>query len=55
MQTLQKMIDQLKKGSLNEDQLKKMLEEVDKAVKRAVNTASRGLPQTGRRQNAECG
>jgi polyhydroxyalkanoate synthesis regulator phasin len=33
MQTLQKMIDQLKKGDLTEDQLKKMLEEVDKAVK----------------------
>ena len=33
MQTLQKMIDQLKKGNLTEDQLKKMLEEVDKAVK----------------------
>src|SRR6267154_617733 len=33
MQTLQKMIDQLKKGALTEDQLKKMLEEVDKAVK----------------------
>ena len=33
MQTLQKMIDQLKKGNLSEDQLKKMLEEVDKAVK----------------------
>src|SRR5947207_2936983 len=33
MQTLQKMIDQLKKGNLTEEQLKKMLEEVDKAVK----------------------
>src|SRR5437867_6715912 len=33
MQTLQKMIDQLKKGALTEEQLKKMLEEVDKAVK----------------------
>ena len=33
MQTLQKMIDQLKKGNLTEDPLKKMLEEVDKAVK----------------------
>jgi hypothetical protein len=33
MQTLQKMIDQLKKGGLTEEQLKKMLEEVDKAVK----------------------
>ena len=33
MQTLQKMIDQLKKGNLSEEQLKKMLEEVDKAVK----------------------
>jgi len=33
MQTLQKMIDQLKKGNLTGDPLKKMLEEVDKAVK----------------------
>src|SRR2546426_5270996 len=33
MQTLQKMIDQLKKGNLTEEQLKKMLAEVDKAVK----------------------
>src|SRR5436190_1202459 len=33
MQTLQKMIDQLKKGALTEEQLKKMLEEVDKAVR----------------------
>src|SRR6266496_1523714 len=33
MQTLQKMIDQLKKSDLTGDQLKKMLEEVDKAVK----------------------
>src|SRR5256885_6021569 len=33
MQTLQKMIDQLKKGNLTEDQLKKILEETDKAVK----------------------
>jgi len=33
MQTLQKMIDQLKEGQLTEEQLKKMLEEVDKAVK----------------------
>ena len=33
MQTMQKMIDQLKKGQLTEEQLKKMLEEVDKAVK----------------------
>ena len=33
MQTLQKMIDQLKKGQLTEEQLKKMLEEVDKAVR----------------------
>ena len=33
MQTLQKMIDQLKKGDLTEEQLKKMLAEVDKAVK----------------------
>src|SRR5437867_2385047 len=33
MQTLQKMIDQLKKSNLTEEQLKKMLEEVDKAVK----------------------
>ncbi len=33
MQTLQKMIDQLKQGALTEDQLKKMLEEVDKAVR----------------------
>ena len=33
MQTLQKMIDQLKKGNLTEEQLKKMLAEVDRAVK----------------------
>ncbi|PYK96495.1 MAG: hypothetical protein DME19_19540 [Verrucomicrobia bacterium] len=33
LQTLQKMIDQLKKGNLTEDQLKKILEETDKAVK----------------------
>src|SRR5256885_15249427 len=33
MQTLQKMIDQLKKANLTEEQLKKMLAEVDKAVK----------------------
>src|SRR5437773_4016738 len=33
MQTLQKMIDQWKKGNLTEEQLKKMLEEVDKTVK----------------------
>src|SRR2546427_1398151 len=33
MQTLQKMIDQLKKGNLTEEQLKKMLAEGDKAAK----------------------
>ncbi|HXT42082.1 MAG TPA: hypothetical protein VN887_18890 [Candidatus Angelobacter sp.] len=33
MQTLQKMIDQLKKGNPSEDQLQKLLAEVDKAVK----------------------
>ena len=33
MRTLQKMVDQLKKGHLTEDQLKQLLEEVDKAVK----------------------
>jgi hypothetical protein len=33
MKTLQKMTDELKKGALTEEQLKKMLEEVDKAVK----------------------
>src|SRR6266536_83820 len=33
MRTLQKMVDQLKKGNLTEEQLKAMLEEVDKAVK----------------------
>jgi hypothetical protein len=33
MQTLQKMIDQLKQGGLTEEQMKKMLDEVDKAVK----------------------
>src|SRR5436190_13559202 len=33
MRTLQKMVDQLKKGHLTEEQLKALLEEVDKAVK----------------------
>src|SRR5436309_12508400 len=33
IQTLEKMTEQLKKGALTEEQLKKMLEEVDKAVK----------------------
>jgi hypothetical protein len=33
MQTLQKMIDQLKKGNPSEEQLQKLLAEVDKAVK----------------------
>ncbi len=33
MQTLQKMIDQLKKGQLTEEQLKQLVEEVNKAVK----------------------
>ena len=33
MQTLEKMTEQLKKGALTEEQLKKMLEEVDKAVR----------------------
>jgi len=33
MQTLQKMMDQLKKGQLTEEELKKLLEDVDKAVK----------------------
>ena len=33
IQTLEKMTEQLKKGALTEEQLKKMLEEVDKAVR----------------------
>src|SRR5438477_1136563 len=39
VQTLQKMIDQLKKGSLSEDQLKKCWQRWTRRSRRAVNTA----------------
>ena len=56
MQTLQKMIDQLKKSNLTEEQLKKMLEEVDKAVKPGSQYGKVGefLKQAvGKMQNAD--
>src|SRR5438128_1637357 len=56
LQTLQKMIDQLKKANLTEEQLKKMLEEVDKAVRPGSQYGKVGecLKQAvGKMQNSE--
>lgn len=56
MQTLQKMIDQLKKGDLTAEQMKKLLEEVDKAVKPGGEYGKVGdfLKQaTGKMQNGD--
>src|SRR5439155_20327051 len=56
MKTLQKMIDQLKKGNLTEDQLRKMLAEVDKAVKPGSEYGKVGdflKEAVGKMQNAD--
>ena len=56
MKTLQKMIDQLKKGNLTEDQLQKMLAEVDKAVKPGSEYGKVGdflKEAVGKMQNAD--